>query len=182
MEMFEPLKLAGTYAVHLKPHVDDRGYLVVTYEAEAFRRHGLVTEWVQDNQSVSTRRGIIRGLHFQHPPHTETKLVRVVAGAIWDVFVDLRKGSPTFGRWDGIELSDSSHVMAYIPKGFAHGFCTLTPSATVVYKVDAYFSAEGSGGLRWDDPDLAISWPTQEAFLSPRDRAQPFLKDAKLAF
>lgn len=178
----QPLSLAGAYAIRLQPHRDDRGYFEVTYGRDEFEKHGLATDWVQDNQSLSGRRGIVRGLHFQRPPHAETKLLRVVAGAVWDVFVDLRKASPTFGRWEAIELSSDNHMMVYIPKGFAHGFCTLTDTAVVAYKVDAFFSPSASAGVRWNDESLAISWPTTDAFLSPRDRELPLLREFESPF
>jgi len=183
MTKFEPLKLAGTYAIRLEPHFDDRGYLVVTYGNDMFAAHGLATGWVQDNQSVS-RRGVIRGLHFQRPPHQETKLVRVVEGAVWDVFVDLRRESPTYRQWDAIELSESNNVMAYIPRGFAHGFCVLTDRATVVYKVDAYYAPAASGGVLWNDETLAIPWPLddREPTLSGRDLELPRLSDLESPF
>jgi dTDP-4-dehydrorhamnose 3,5-epimerase len=182
MTTFEPLKLAGTFAIKLKPYPDERGYLVVTYADDLFAKQGLVTSWVQDNQSVS-RRGVIRGLHFQVPPHQETKLVRVVAGAVWDVFVDLRRASPTFGQWDAIELSEDNYTMAYIPRGFAHGFCALTDRAVVAYKVDGLFAPAASGGIRWNDPTVAIRWPEAgEPIVSDRDRKLPLLKDITVPF
>jgi dTDP-4-dehydrorhamnose 3,5-epimerase len=147
------------------------------WDEQIFREHGLTTSWVQENQSLSDRKGIIRGLHFQQPPHAETKLIRVVGGAILDVFVDLRKESATYGRWDSIQLSAESHTMVYIPKGFAHGFCTLTEKTVVIYKVDAYYAPEFEGGLRWDDETLNIRWPTQEPLVSVKDRALPSFKD-----
>lgn len=172
-----PLKLKGTFAIQPTPRHDDRGYFVQTYSEDVFRKHGLSTGWVQDNQSLSNRKGLIRGLHFQTPPHAQTKLVRVVAGAVWDVFVDLRKASPTFGQWDAIELSSENHTIAYIPKGFAHGFCTLTDVAVVLYKVDAAYAPASDAGLRWNDEVLDVAWPAAEAFLSPKDRAQPMFRD-----
>ncbi|GAB4477302.1 MAG: dTDP-4-dehydrorhamnose 3,5-epimerase [Anaerolineae bacterium] len=171
-----PLTLPGTYEITLTPIADERGYFVVTYEARAFTQHGLVTAWVQENQSLS-RRGVVRGLHFQLPPHSETKLVRVLAGAVLDVFVDLRKGSPTYGRWDSCELSAARHNMIYLPRGFAHGFCALTDEAIMAYKVDAYYAPEAAGGIRWNDPDIGIAWPVEHPTLSPRDAALPLLRD-----
>jgi dTDP-4-dehydrorhamnose 3,5-epimerase len=157
----------------MDPKEDGRGYFMRTYDEGIFRDHGLTTAWVQENQSRSTRKGLIRGLHFQRPPHAETKLVRVVVGAILDVFVDLRKESETYGQWDSLELSAENHRMAYIPKGFAHGFCTLTDVAVVLYKVDACYEPRAEGGLRWDDRTLSIAWPTAEPYLSAKDRALP---------
>jgi dTDP-4-dehydrorhamnose 3,5-epimerase len=168
-----PLKLPGTYEIVLQPHRDDRGYFLRLYDDALFRSHGLTTAWVQENQSWSNRKGLIRGLHFQNQPWTETKLVRVVVGTIWDVFVDLRKGSPTYGSWDAIELSADRHHQLYLPKGFAHGFCTLTGEALVQYKVDAVYSPDLEDGLRYNDDVLRIPWPVAQPFLSPKDTQWP---------
>ena len=177
-----PLRLRGTHEVLMDPQHDDRGYFVRTYDAAVFRAKGLQTSWVQENRSLSKRKGLIRGLHFQKPPHAETKLVQVVVGAIVDVFVDLRKDSDTFGQWDSIELSADYQRMVYIPKGFAHGFCTLTDEAMVLYKVDSYFAPEFEGGLSWNDENLNIRWPTDEPYLSAKDRGLPSLKELKSPF
>jgi dTDP-4-dehydrorhamnose 3,5-epimerase len=128
---------------------------------------------VQENQSVSTRRGVIRGLHFQRPPHEETKLVRVVTGRVWDVIVDLRARSRTYGRWEAVSLSAEAGNMLYVPRGFAHGFCTLTEEACVLYKVDSRYTPAAEGGLRWDDPQLAIPWPETSPIVSAKDLALP---------
>lgn len=168
----EPLALNGTYTITTKPIGDERGYFMVTYQKQLMQQHGLVSNWVQENQSHS-RQGVVRGLHFQLPPHSETKLIRVLRGAIWDVFADLRTGSPTYGQWDAVELSDQNHRMAYIPKGFAHGFCVLTEDALLSYKVDAAYVPDFQGGLRWNDSTLDIPWPCQNPTLSPRDEQLP---------
>ena len=131
---------------------------------------------------MSCRKGTIRGLHFQRPPYAETKLLRVVAGAVFDVMVDLRKSSETYGQWDSIELSSAAHNMVYIPRGFAHGFCTLTADTIVLYKVDAPYSPESEGGLKWDDETLNIGWPTREPFLSSKDRLLSSLADLASPF
>ena len=123
------------------------------------------------------RKHIIWGLHFQMPPGAETKLVRVVEGAVWDVFVDLRRDSPTYGQWDAVELAAETHNMVYIPRGFAHGFCTLTESCLVQYKVDSCYAPSLQGGLRWCDPTLDIDWPTDNPLLSPRDLELGFFQD-----
>ena len=172
-----PLRLNGTYQIVLAPHCDERGYFMRVWDEQLSRRHGLTTAWVQENQSLSRRKGIIRGLHFQRPPHAETKMIRVAAGAILDVFVDLRKGSHTYGQWDSVELSAQNHRWVYVPRGFAHGFCTLTEEALVVYKVDAYYAPESEGGLRWDDDVLRITWPTRDPLVSDKDKRLPSFKE-----
>lgn len=173
----KPLRLDDTYEIILEPKHDARGYFMRLYDEFIFAKHGMVSRWVQENQSLSVRRGIIRGLHFQVPPHAETKLVRAVAGAVFDVFIDLRKDSSTYGQWDSVTLSEDAFNTVYIPKGFAHGFCTLTENATVAYKVDAAFAPEHEGGLRWNDADLGIVWPTDDPYLSERDQALPLFRE-----
>jgi dTDP-4-dehydrorhamnose 3,5-epimerase len=168
-----PLKLPGTYEIAPTPKMDDRGYFMRVFDAGLFRRHGLVESWAQENQSLSARKHLIRGLHFQRPPHSETKLVRVVRGAAYDVFVDLRRDSPTYGKWDGLELSEDRGNLVYIPKGFAHGFCTLCENVVVLYKVDAYYAPDFEDGLAWNDPELGIQWPTTDPYLSPKDAGWP---------
>jgi dTDP-4-dehydrorhamnose 3,5-epimerase len=167
---FRALRLPGAWEITLKPIADARGYFVRTYARELFQEHGLVTEWVHENQSRSGRPFTLRGLHFQRPPHAETKLIRAVQGRVLDVLVDLRKDSPTYGQWDSVELSADNFRMAYVPKGFAHGFCTLTEECVVHYKVDAAYAPAHESGLPWNDPTLAIQWPTAEPILSDRDR------------
>jgi dTDP-4-dehydrorhamnose 3,5-epimerase len=172
-----PLRLSGTFEIIAAPIHDERGYFQRAYDQALMRELGLQTNWVQENQSFSARKHIIRGLHFQRPPSAETKLVRAVQGAVWDVFVDLRNDSPTYGQWDAIELAADMHNMVYIPRGFAHGFCTLTESCLVQYKVDSCYAPGLQGGLRWCDPTLDIDWPTDSPLLSPRDRELGFFKD-----
>ncbi|MBN1120913.1 MAG: dTDP-4-dehydrorhamnose 3,5-epimerase [Anaerolineae bacterium] len=170
MPDIRPLNLEGVYEITLNPHGDKRGYFVETYRAEFFAAHGLQTEWVQENQSLSTRKGVIRGLHFQKPPYAQAKLVRAVIGTVFDVFVDLRKDSPTYGQWGGVELTAEKFNMVYIPRGFAHGFCTLTADVMAAYKVDEYFNAESEDGLMWNDPAVGIAWPCADPLLSGRDQ------------
>jgi len=141
-----------------------------TYDHQIMAERGLDLPWVQENHSKSEEKHIIRGLHFQFPPHSETKLVRCVRGAVLDVFVDLRLGSATFGQWDSIRLDEDNKKMILIPRGFAHGFCTLTEVSEVLYKVDNYYSKPNEGGLLWNDPDIGIQWPTQSPILSDKDR------------
>lgn len=164
----KPLKLSGTYQITLEPRRDERGYFMRAYDEAIFRQYGLTTAWLQENQSFS-KKGVIRGLHFQKPPHAETKLVRVVSGKILDVFVDLRKNSSTYGQWDSIELSEDNYKVVYIPKGFAHGFCALTETALVLYKVDEVYHRESEGSLRWNDETLAIKWSIDNPLTSPKD-------------
>ncbi|MDQ4121008.1 MAG: dTDP-4-dehydrorhamnose 3,5-epimerase [Acidobacteriota bacterium] len=172
-----PLKLKGSYEIRLAPRGDERGYFMRTYDREIFRANGLQTEWMQENQSLSTQLNTIRGLHFLLPPHTETKLVRTVQGKILDVFVDLRRESETFGQWDSIELSEENHRAVYIPKGFAHGFCTLTERAVVQYKVDSLYVGEADAGIRWNDSAIGIKWNARNPILSERDKNLPLLAE-----
>ena len=177
-----PLRLQDCYEIRLAPHADERGYFMRTFDRGIFLRSGLVVDWLQENQSMSLSRGTIRGLHFQKPPHAETKLVRAVAGAVLDVFVDLRVDSPTFGEWEAVELSAEAFNYAYIPKGFAHGFCTLTEHAIVHYHVDACYAPAAEGGIRWDDDTLNIDWGVTAPIVSAKDAAWPLLTDFKSPF
>lgn len=160
-------------------HGDARGYFSEIFRADRFAEHAGEMALVQENQSLSAQRGTLRGLHFQTHPAAQGKLVRCVAGAIWDVAVDIRHGSPHFGQWVAAELSADNGHQLWVPEGFAHGFCTLMPDSLVAYKVSAYYSPENDKGLAWDDPDLAIAWPecADPATLSGKDRAQPRLAD-----
>jgi dTDP-4-dehydrorhamnose 3,5-epimerase len=153
-----------------------------SYDIASFEEHGLHRPWVQENHSRSEHRGIIRGLHFQLPPYAETKLVRCVRGAVLDVFVDLRPESPTFGQWDSIELSESNKTAIFIPRGFAHGFCTLTEESEILYKVDNVYNREHERGLLWSDPDLAIQWPTADPILSEKDQRNLTLREYRGEF
>ena len=173
----EPLKLGGTFAITLNRIGDARGYFVETFSHRVFAESGIEADWVQENQSFSSRQGIVRGLHFQVPPMAQAKLVRVVQGEILDVFVDIRKDSATFGQWDAIQLSAENCKSVFIPHGFAHGFATLSEDVIVQYKVDNYYSPEHDRGIRWNDPDLGIDWQITEPILSEKDGKLPFLKD-----
>lgn len=168
--------------VVLEPDVfgDRRGFFMESYNARTFRDLGIDVTFVQDNHSLSAEAGVIRGLHYQLPPKAQTKLVRVVAGAIYDVVVDLRRGSPFFGKWTGVILSSSNKRQLLVPKGFAHGFCTLVPNTEVLYKVDEYYAPELERGIRWNDPSLGIDWPVADPILSDRDRNHPLLEEAEL--
>ena len=162
-------KLEGTFEIVLKPHMDSRGFFMRTFDHSIFKERGIERKWVQENHSRSEAKGIIRGLHFQLPPFTETKLVRCIKGAVLDVFVDLRKDSTSFGEWDSIELSEENKKIILIPRGFAHGFCTLTEISEILYKVDNIYRASAEQGLIWNDPDLAIKWPINNPILTDKD-------------
>ena len=170
-------KLKGVFEIDLEPHEDHRGYFLRTYDDKIFRTHGLHHNWVQENHSYSKMKDTLRGLHFQFPPHAETKLVRAVDGEIYMVFVDLRKGSSTFGHWDSITLSEDNKKMLYVPSGFALGMCTLTDHCTLLYKMGNYYAPASQGIIKWDDPDLGIEWPIANPILSERDSKAPSFKE-----
>jgi dTDP-4-dehydrorhamnose 3,5-epimerase len=163
---------------------DDRGWFMEVYSEKAFAELGIADRFVQDNHSMSRQTGVLRGLHFQTPPFAQAKLVRCLRGAIWDVAVDLRSGSPTFGRWVAAELSAQNGRQLFVPVGFAHGFLTLTEDAEVAYKVSAPYSREHDGGVRFDDPDIGVAWPLagRTPVLSPKDQALPALRDWRSPF
>jgi dTDP-4-dehydrorhamnose 3,5-epimerase len=175
MEFIE-LKIKGVWEINLKPIEDSRGFFMRIFDEKTFNNSGLNNNWVQENHSRSEKKGIIRGLHFQADPFAEAKLIRCIKGSIFDVAVDLRKNSPTFGKWIGAELSEENKKMLLIPRGFAHGFCTLTDISEVTYKVDNYYSPEHERGIIWDDMDLAIEWPVSNPILSVKDQNNITLK------
>ncbi len=154
---------------------DQRGYFCETYNAQRFRAAGIDADFVQDNHSYSAFAGTVRGLHYQAPPFAQAKLVRVLRGAILDVAVDVRAGSPTYGKWVKAELSAENGVQIFVPRGFLHGFITRAPDTEIAYKVDNYYSKECDGSVRWDDPDLAIDWGADavQATLSDKDLSAP---------
>nr|WP_321440164.1 dTDP-4-dehydrorhamnose 3,5-epimerase [uncultured Hyphomonas sp.] len=163
---------------------DDRGFFSETYNAQRFKEAGIDADFVQDNHSLSAKRGTVRGLHYQAPPFAQAKLVRVLRGAIIDVAVDVRKGSPTYGKWVSAELSAQNGVQIYVPRGFLHGFATHEPDTEIAYKVDNYYSKECDGAVLWNDPTLAIDWgiPPAEAMLSDKDAAAPAFADFETPF
>jgi dTDP-4-dehydrorhamnose 3,5-epimerase len=172
-----PLDIPDVLLVRPERFPDERGYFVETYNLRQYAAAGIGCQFVQDNQSLSTRCGTVRGLHFQVPPQAQAKLVHVIRGQIFDVAVDLRKGSPSFGRWCGATLTAQGGEQLFIPRGFAHGFCTLEPDTEVAYRVDNFYASELERGLYWNDPTLGIAWPVGErdAVLSNRDRQlRPF--------
>ena len=172
---FEPTGLAGAYLIHLEPRADERGLFARAFCAQEFGAHGLETSYLQANISTNAHAGTVRGLHFQRQPHAEVKLVRCVKGAVYDVIVDMREGSPTYRRWFGAELSDANGLAMYAPKGFAHGYQALCDGAAVFYLVSAFYAPQAEGGLRYDDPKLAIAWPRAAADISEKDARWPLL-------
>lgn len=156
---------------------DDRGWFAETYNARSLAEQGITTHFVQDNQSFSASRGTLRGLHFQTPPHGQAKLVRCLRGAIFDVAVDMRAGSPTYGGWDGVELTAESGDQLFVPVGFAHGFVTLTSNCEIAYKVSDYYAPQSDGGVAWNDPQIAVDWPLagRAPILSDKDSGLPLL-------
>ncbi|PGZ96515.1 dTDP-4-dehydrorhamnose 3,5-epimerase [Bacillus pseudomycoides] len=161
---------------------DERGFFVENYNKETLKKVGITYSFVQDNISYSAKAGTIRGLHFQKEPKAQTKLVQVLQGAIYDVIVDLRKVSPTYKQWQGYILSEENRRQLLVPKGFAHGFCTLVPHTVVMYKVDEYYSALHDSGVHCRDEELNIPWPVKEPILSKKDRLLPSLTECKDCF
>ena len=170
---FHPTGLEGAYVVEPIVRGDERGWFFRTYAAEAFAAAGLNTDWVQMNHSFTQENGTIRGMHFQHPPYSEVKLVRCITGAVYDVMVDIRQGSPTFLQWFSIELSAANKKALYIPQGFAHGFQTLTTDCELVYMHSAAYQPAHEGGLLYDEEALGIKWPSSSCTLSERDMNHP---------
>lgn len=163
---------------------DHRGYFSETFRSDIFSRSCGNHKFVQDNESLSVREGTIRGLHFQIPPYDQGKLVRCLAGSLYDVVVDIRAGSATWGRWAGEELTPGNGRQMWVPPGFAHGFCTLAPNTIIAYKVTKYYSSEHDKGLAWDDPAVGVKWPAvaDPETLSAKDRRQPYLSDISKYF
>lgn len=169
-------ELPGVLIVEPQVFADRRGFFLESYNQQRYAEHGIDVAFVQDNHSRSAR-GTLRGLHYQAPPG-QGKLVRVVAGEVFDVAVDIRRGSPTYGRWVGVTLSAENHRQLYVPTGFAHGFCVVSESADFLYKVTSYYAPAEERGIAWDDPALGIEWPVQDPILSDRDRHHPPLAEA----
>ncbi|MBU6267534.1 MAG: dTDP-4-dehydrorhamnose 3,5-epimerase [Sphingomonadales bacterium] len=182
--IFRQLELPGLFEITPARHGDDRGYFSEIHRADRFAEHIGHVDFLQENQSLSVRSGTIRGIHFQTEPCPQGKLVRCLAGAIFDVAVDLRHGSPTFGKWTAVELTPEAGNQLWIPRGFGHAFCTLQPNSIVCYKVDGYYSAPNDAGLLWNDPAIGIAWPSvaDAGTLSPKDRVQPRLADLPTCF
>ncbi|AWB46181.1 dTDP-4-dehydrorhamnose 3,5-epimerase [Paenibacillus sp. CAA11] len=177
-----PLKLEGANLLEPVVHGDHRGFFMESYNELVMQQVGLNHHFIQDNQSLSAQAGVIRGLHYQLTPKAQTKLIRVISGAIYDVIVDIRRSSPTFGQWEGVILSEFNYRQLLVPKGFAHGFCTLVPNTQVLYKVDEYYSPENDRGILWNDPELKIDWPTSHPILSDKDKGHPQFRHAEMNF
>lgn len=166
---FTALELKGAYLIDLEKREDSRGFFARYFCKDEFRRQGLETDWVQINNSMSVQPGTLRGLHFQRPPHAEVKLVRCIQGSIWDVILDIRKSSPTYGKWFGAELSSENRTMMYVPRGFAHGFISLSETSEILYLVSAPYNQKSEGTIRWNDPMHRIIWPIKPKELSKKD-------------
>lgn len=178
--IFRETEIEGVYIIDLKKHGDTRGFFMETYKREVLESAGLNYDFVQDNCSRS-QKGVLRGLHYQKN-HPQAKLVHVISGAVFDVAVDLRRGSPTYGRSICAELSDENNRQLLIPRGFAHGFLVVSDFAVFDYKCDDYYHPEDEGGIAWDDPEIAIPWPTGDPLLSKKDRCNPKLSECKIVF
>ena len=179
---FTPLAIPDVFLIEPKVFGDARGFFLESFRQDLFNQAtGTNHEFIQDNHSRSGK-GVLRGLHYQLPPHAQGKLVRVISGAVFDLAVDIRRSSPSFGQWVGAELSAENHRQLWIPPGFAHGFVVLSDTADFVYKTTAYYAPESDRGLLWNDPDIAIAWPQLDiAFsLSEKDQHQPAFKQAEL--
>ncbi len=178
---FNETKIKGVYIIDVKTYGDERGYFMETYKESDFAVAGLDYKFVQDNQS-SSKKGVLRGLHFQKT-HPQAKLVRVLSGEVFDVAVDLRKNSETYGKWAGVLLSAENHRQFMIPRGFAHGFLVVSDYAEFAYKCDDFYHPDDEGGIMWNDPDIGIDWgDVSGVILSEKDKKHPLLKECKFAF
>jgi dTDP-4-dehydrorhamnose 3,5-epimerase len=171
--LFHETHLHGAYVIELEKRGDDRGFFARTFCQMEFLEEGLATNIVQVNNSLSAERGTLRGLHYQLSPHAETKIVRCIRGAIWDCILDLRRESPTFGKWFGAELSAENRKLMYVPKGFAHGFITVTSDAETIYFVDEYYAPQAERIVRWNDPKFRVDWPMEPVIVSEKDASAP---------
>ena len=175
-------KLEGVYILIPKVFGDHRGFFMLSWSCRTMGEAGLYYDFVQDNHSLSTVKGTLRGIHFQKGDKAQAKLVRCVRGAVLDVAVDLRHDSPTYKQWVGVELSEENKKQLLIPRGFGHGFVTLTDHVEFLYKADNYYAPEADGGIRWNDPDIGVDWGISEPILSEKDTKNPFLKDIAPVF
>ena len=175
-------KIDGVYVLIPRVFGDYRGFFMESWSKKTMDEAGLFYDFVQDNHSLSTVKGTLRGIHFQKGDKSQAKLVRVVTGAVLDVAVDLRHDSPTYKQWVGVELSAENKKQLLIPRGFGHGFVTLTDHVEFLYKADNYYAPEADGGIRWNDPDIGVEWVITDPILSEKDKKNPFLKDAGILF
>ncbi|MFG6495389.1 dTDP-4-dehydrorhamnose 3,5-epimerase [Fictibacillus sp. UD] len=175
-------KFADAILIEPKVFGDHRGFFMESYNEETYKKHGIDMNFIQDNHSLSQQSGTLRGMHYQLAPKAQTKLIRVTRGAIYDVIIDMRKSSPTYGQWQGFILSAENKRQLLVPKGFAHGFCTITEDTEVQYKVDELYSPEHDRGIAWDDPALSIDWPVNNPILSDKDKQHPTLAEAENNF
>ena len=182
-KIMEIIKTSIEGLLIIKPDVfkDDRGYFFETYNQERFAKAGLTMDFVQDNESKSSK-GVLRGLHFQKPPYAQGKLVRVTKGAVMDVAVDLRKDSPTYGKWESVVLTEENKLQFWIPEGFAHGFVTLEDDTIFAYKCTNVYNKESEGSLLWNDPDINIEWNIENPILSEKDKVSPLFKNFETPF
>lgn len=170
---FHTTKLEGVFEIHLELKSDERGFFARSWCKQEFETHGLDSKLVQCNISFNARKGTLRGVHYQSPPHAETKVVRCTRGAIYDVVVDLRRHSRTYKDWIGVVLNSDNHHMLYVPEGCAHGFLTLQDQTEVFYQMSEFYYPESASGIRWDDPAFRIAWPSEARVISDRDRTYP---------
>jgi dTDP-4-dehydrorhamnose 3,5-epimerase len=175
--IFTPTSLAGSYIIDLEPKSDERGWFARYYCKNEFQKIGHTKEWVQMNHSVSNKKGSIRGMHFQIHPYKEIKMLRCIAGSVYDVIIDLRKGSKTFLQWMGLELSAANKKMLYIPEGFAHGFQCLEDNCELIYHHSEFYKPGAEAGIRYNDPLVSIQWPLPLTVISPRDDQHPYLDE-----
>lgn len=173
--IFNPTKLTGAFTIDVQPFQDSRGFFTRTFCEKEFAAHDLVQHFVQANHSGTHGRGVIRGMHFQHAPHYEVKLVKAVQGSIFDVIIDVRAGSPTFLQWFGAELTAENKKMMYVPAGFAHGFQSLTDYSEITYMVSAFYNKESEGGVKYNDVATGIEWPLPVTLVSEKDQAIPLI-------
>jgi len=174
---FKKLSIPEVILVEPKVFPDDRGFFLESFKESTFQENGITTKFVQDNYSHSIK-GVLRGLHYQKNPKAQAKLVTAIRGEIFDVSVDIRKDSPTYGKWVGENLSEQNHKSLYVPEGFAHGFLCLSDETDVVYKVNEEYSAENDRGMLWNDPAVGVKWPVENPIISEKDKQQPLLENA----
>jgi len=175
--IFTETELQGAYIIDIEPRQDERGYFARVWCSREFEAQGLNTHLVQCNIAYNHKKGILRGMHYQQQPHAEVKLVRCTQGSVYDAIVDLRKDSPTYLKWTGVELTEDNHRMLYVPEGFAHGYITLQDNSELFYQVSEFYTPGAEGGLRWDDPRVGIQWPEMgELLISEKDRGWPLLE------